>query len=450
MSRTSGSLTTAERRRALSWGLANGALWSAGNALTTGPLVSYLMQDLKASGLALSLMFAAPTLAGLMRLAAPAVIRRAGTARRACLSLSLASYLLIFGLPAIAAVAHAVDRRVAIGALIGVLFVHQLLEYLGTVALWSWWADLVPLPIRGRYFARRQVWQLCVAIPVMVAGAYFAVFWRTNQVGQPQQAMWNYALPAMLGAVCLLASLLPLAMMPATERYAMPPRGELWATIWAPFADRRFWRLLVFRAWFSLSNGISQTVQGIYPKQVLDLSVGELTTMRSVTMVGQLGASPAVGRMSDRFGNRPLLVLGQACVSASLLFFIWPTNYETRWLMLGAWILYAGYAAHNICLPNLILKLAPDVEKSAYVASYEALGSVCNAGTIILGGALFDWLRANSPDTSAEPYRSCLIILVLGLVMRSLGVVLLAAIREPGAWTWREILRGRRDDPGAQ
>lgn len=108
----------------------------------------------------------------------------------------------------------------------------------------------------------------------------------------------------------------------------------------------------------------------------------------------------------------------------------------TRWLLLGAWVLYAAYIAHNICLPNLVLKLSPELERPAYVASFDALGSVFHAVATVGGGLLFDYLHA----TSGDLYRSCLIILVVGLVMRSLGVVLLAAIREPGAWSWREIV----------
>ena len=38
-------------------------------------------------------------------------------------------------------------------------------------------------------------------------------------------------------------------------------------------------------------------------------------------------------------------------------------------------------------------------------------------------------------------------ILLLGIVLRGGGVVLLWAVREPGAWTWRQILAGR--SPGA-
>ena len=440
MSDSASPLTPSERRRALGLGHVNAALWAIGNALTTGPLVSYLARDLGAQGLALGLVLAIPNLAGVLRLVAPAVIYRAGTARRACLGVSLASYVLILALPAIAVAAPAISRPTAVAAMIVLLFSHQLLEYLGTVALWSWWADLVPPPIRGRYFGRRQMIQLSVSIPTLLASGYFADLWRERFAAEPDRLLLAYAIPTALGALALLASLVPLALMPATRQYPKPQARLLYSTIAAPFVDRRFWRLLVFRSWFSLANGISQTVQNvIYPKDVLGFGVGPLAAMRVSMQLGQMGASRWVGRTSDRFGNRPVLMAAQACVSLSLVFYILARG-DSRWLLLGAWILFSAYVAHNICLPNLVLKLAPDVDTPAYVASNEALGSVFHAVATVAGGVIFDWLRSSSTDTAAEPYRSCLIILLAGLAMRSLAVALLAAIDEPGAWTWREIL----------
>ena len=110
----------------------------------------------------------------------------------------------------------------------------------------------------------------------------------------------------------------------------------------------------------------------------------------------------------------------------------------------GRWLLFSAYVAHNICLPNLVLKLAPPLQTPAYVASNEALGSVFHAAATIAGGMAFDWLRTHSTDSAAEPYRSCLIILAVGLAMRSFAIVLLAAIDEPGAWTWRQIVAAER------
>jgi MFS family permease len=444
MSASASPLTSRERRRALALGQVNAGLWAIGNALTTGSLVSYLARDLGAQGLALGLVLAIPNLAGVLRLVAPAVIYRAGTARRACLGVSLASYLLIVGLPAIAVLAPAISRSAAVAAMIALLFAHQLLEYLGTVALWSWWADLVPRQIRGRYFARRQMIQLAVTIPTLLASGYFADVWRQRFADEPDRLLLAYAIPTALGALGLLLSLVPLALMPATRRYPRPELGLLLSNIAAPFVDRRFRRVLIFRSWFSLANGVSQTVQNvIYPKDVLGFGVGPLAAMRVTMQLGQMGASRWVGRASDRFGNRPVLMAAQGCVALSLVFYILARP-DSRWLLLGAWILFAAYIAHNICLPNLVLKLAPAVETPAYVASNEALASVFHALATVAGGAAFDWLRSHSTDTAAEPYRSCLIILIVGLAMRSLAILLLAAIDEPGAWTWREIVTGRR------
>jgi hypothetical protein len=97
----------ASRRRALRLGYLNGMLWSIGNGLTTGTLVTYLAIDLGARGLGLSLLLAAPTWIGLLRILTPLLIERLGTAKRATLVFSLVSYLLIWGLPAAGAMESA-------------------------------------------------------------------------------------------------------------------------------------------------------------------------------------------------------------------------------------------------------------------------------------------------------------------------------------------------------
>ncbi len=436
-----------ERRRALGLGHVNGGLWAAGNSLTTGSLVVYLARDLGAQGLGLSLILAAPNLAGLLRLVAPAIIYFAGTARRACLQLTLAAYLLIVGLPLVAAAAPVLSRPIAVGAMIGLLFVHQLLEYLGTVALWAWWGDLVPERIRGRYFARRQRIQLAVTIPTLLAGGYFADHWREQFRDQPEQLLLAYAIPTGLGALFLLASVIPLYLMPPTRAYPRPKAPLMARTIWSPFADRRFWNLLIFRGWFSLANGISQVVQNLFfPRYILGFGIAPMSALRVVTQVGQFGAARTAGKWSDHFGNRPVLIGAQVCVSLALVFYI-VARPDTRWLLAGAWVLFSAYIVHNICLPNLVLKLSPELERPAYVAANEAVGSVLHSVSTVGGGLLYDYLQAMTPDSAAEPLRSCLIILTIGLLMRSCGVLLLARIREPGAWTWREILASRRQRP---
>jgi len=405
--------------------------------------VSYLARDLGAAGLGLSLILAAPNLAGLLRLVAPPIIYRVGTARRAAIGLFGVSYLLIVGLPVLAGF-PVVERSRVVGVMIGLLFAHQLFEYLGTVALWTWWGDLVPERVRGRYFARRQRIQLAVSIPTLLASGYYADVWRNAAASDPQRLLMAYAVPTGIGAAVLLASVAPLLLMPATRSYPRPDARLTLRAITTPFTDRRFQSLLVFRSWFSLANGISQVVQNVFfPKDVLKIDVAPLSAMRVTTQLGQIAGAGAVGRLSDRFGNRPVLLLGQLCVSLALVFFL-IARPDSWWLLFGAWVLFAAYVAHNICLPNLALKLSPEVERPGYVAAAEAIASTLHAVSTIAGGLAFDYLRSGSSPSSAEFHRSCLVILGAGLTMRLLAVPLAAAISEPGAWSWREILTGRR------
>ena len=152
--------------------LANGVLWAVGNGLTTGSLIIYLALDLGARGVAISWILAIPAAVGLLRLISPLLIYLCGTARSTFLLFSLASYLLLFGLPAMT-IPGLVPRPMLLPAAVALLSVHQLLEYVATVAYWSWAADIVPGRVRGRFFGRRQILQLAVLIPTLLLSCWF-------------------------------------------------------------------------------------------------------------------------------------------------------------------------------------------------------------------------------------------------------------------------------------
>jgi len=199
-------LTKNRRRRALRLGLINAALWSAGNGLTTGAIVLYLAQELGAKGVGVSLLIAAPSLAGLLRLITPRLIAWLGGVKTTCLIFFAIGYLLLaVALPAVifahGIVAQDGSRRTTLVLLITLITVHQLLEYIGAVALWSWLAALVPPPIRGRYFGWRQVWQLAALVPTLLVGGLFIDHWKeTHKESAPQRILVGYGVATGVGA----------------------------------------------------------------------------------------------------------------------------------------------------------------------------------------------------------------------------------------------------------
>ncbi len=329
----------------------------------------------------------------------------------------------------------------------GLLLVHQLLESLGTVALWAWLAEIVPPKLRGRYFARRQRWQLIALIPTLAAAGFLADWWRSgeHQYSTIETALLGYTIPIGLGALLLAASIVPLLWMPAVATKHKPrSTWRLWREPGnlAPLVDARFQRLLLFGCWLSFFNGLMQSAAGMYPKRVLGLGLLPMMLLPVGMRLGQIALAPWVGRFSDRFGNRPVLLVCQALVAFGPMFYLLATPAQPWWLG-GAFGVWSAYVGLNICLPNLTLKLSRDGNYAAYSAAYFALSGLAYGVSTYLGGWLVDLFAFDRFYVGRFRLDNFGYIFYIGWITRLLAVVLIFAIDEPGAWTWRRLLKRR-------
>jgi MFS family permease len=218
---------------------------------------------------------------------------------------------------------------------------------------------------------------------------------------------------------------LPLAGIPGLA--ARPERrvGTAWSSLLAPLRDPAFLRLLAFGCWFSFFNGITQSVQDMYPKQVLEISLLATLLLATGMRCGQWSISPWLGRLADRFGNRPVMMASLAVVAAGPLGYFLATPAQPWWIVgaSAAWVAYAGL---NVGLPNLILKLAPQRSNTPYIASYYALTGLCVAASTILGGLLYDRFGRAVLHLAGLPALDYFHAAFLASwLLRSLGVLLL-------------------------
>ena len=430
---TESQLTIPQRRRARRLAYFNGAIWGIGNGLAGTTLVVYLALELGAGkiGQGVSLILAARHVVGLLRLGAPAMIGRLADRKTFCLGMFLLSTLLLFGLPWIAAPGRLPTPAASLTALVVIWCLYHLLQYLATVALWSWLADLVPLRIRGRFLGRRERWMVAGEAAASICGGLFVWGWR--QTHTAELAWIGYAIPAMLGAGYMLAALVPLWKMPAAATSRIVRCGATFRAMLAPFADSRFLRLVAFGCWFSFFNGVTQSAQHIYPAQVLGVGLFVMLALRTAMRGGQLAVSPQLGRLADRLGNRPVMLVSLILVAAGPLFFLLSTPAEPWWFA-AAWIVWIAYAGLNVCLPNLMLKLSPGDCNTPYIATYFTVTGLCYAAATIAGGVLLDYCRH---DMFAVPGMAVELdffqySFLFGWITRSLGVVvLLLVVEEP-------------------
>jgi MFS family permease len=428
-------LAVVDRRRAMRLVNWNGAIHAMGAGFSGITLITYLgMQfDVAGMGLWLGLILATPSVAGLLRLLAPPLIDRLVDRKRFCLATYLCSAVMLAGLPWVALSRRLPSAAFAMATLVALWCVYQVLAYLGDVALWSWLADLAPLRVRGRFFGRRERWMSAGQAVGMAAGGFLLLHWKRTW---PYSLEIGYAATTSAGAAMMLVALAPLARIPRAFVSRAAREGTPLSALLTPLADRRFLWLLLFGCWWSFSNGIIDSLQNaVYPYRVLGLEVFVLLWLRTGVRLSQMAVGPWVGRLIDRWGNRPVMIGGVLLVAQAPLFFFMASR-EQPWWIVGAWVMWIAWIGLSIGEPNLTLKLARGRSSASYIALWFTVTGLCFAASTVVGGALLDHYR----DTMflwlghfhLDCYRTAFL---LGWMARCSAALLLLLVVEPGRFT---------------
>lgn len=440
-------------RRAIRFSYIAALVWACGNAIASSILFSYLIQELGAKGRQVAYLQVVPALFGLLRLLTPLVIERLHGTKRTYLALSAASYALLFAIPPAIELGRDISSRpAALSLLIGIYCAHQLLEQVAVIALWTWLADLVPRRLRGRVFARRNIWQLVVVIPTLLASGFYidraiAAERDATPISARPYAAAHYSTLINVSAVLMLVSLAPLIVVPqgrATERSTSSKSQLGLRALAASLRESGAIRLVLYGCWFSFFNGLFTAAQFVFPKAVLNLGLGTINAMQTTMRVGQIGFSAWAGPASDRCGNRPVIVVSQLLVGAAPLFYFIASPNSPYWLY-GAWILWSAYAGINICVPNLTFRLVPPAERSALYAVYQALSGLLFAVGALTGGFAFDFIITKKLIDAGESLPRFGLFFLAAFVLRSAGAAIVATVPEPGAKRVSELFASKRE-----
>jgi MFS family permease len=411
---------------------ANAAVWAVGNGLVSTTLVVYLALARGANSLAVSLILSAPHFAGLLRLAVPAVMAWFARRKVLCIASYLASAVVLFAVPISALPGFSLGNVEAISALVAAWCVYHLLEYAGTIALWSWLGDLAPRRIRGRFCGYRERWLVAGRIGGIVFTVALAWLWGRLL---PEAGRWQpLAASAAIGAALLALSVVPLMLMPAIEY--MPsavPRTPWRAVIRATF-EPPYRQLVVFSCFSSLVHGITAPAQGTYPRQMLQVPYTSMQALLGMMRVGQTALAPTMGKWCDLWGSRPVMIVSLLVTGVGPLFFIAATP-DRWWWLAGAYVVWMAYAGLNVGFDNAKLKLAPPDNTAPYLAVYYALADCVFAATTVATGLCIDRLVSAGHDQM----RVLAGVFFVGFLGRMLGVPLLMAIEEPGALRLRDL-----------
>ena len=343
------------QRRAMRLAYANAAIWAIGNGLVSSTLIVYLALSVGARNFQSAIIYAAPSLAGTLRLAVPMILARFGRRKAFCIAAYVASALVLSLVPI--AAAYLADGHPRAGG------PRLRLVHLSSVRV-LWHGGALVVDRRSRAAAdSRAVLRLSGAL----AGERAARRDRLHGCARVDMgSRLRRAVPACSRSRCRPLAVRCSCCSPscrscscrASNTCRAPCRALPWRAVVRAMSQRPYRQLVLFSCVFSFVNGITQAAQGTYPRRVLDVSYQGLQTIVATMRAGQMALAPTMGRWCDAFGSRPVMILSQLVVATGPLFLFMATR-ERWWWLVGAYVAWIAYAGLNVGLDNIKLKLAP-------------------------------------------------------------------------------------------
>ncbi|MBW4618133.1 MAG: MFS transporter [Cyanosarcina radialis HA8281-LM2] len=452
-------LTKPEIRSSLKASTWDGVFAAVFSSITGGVLLSNFLLDLGANAMEIGLLSSIPMLANFLQPVGAYISEQ--TNSRHWYSLWIFAPSRSLWLALVVGIAwqcwHQVDGHQLIIWTIAILSVSHLMGALGSASWLSWMAALVPPRLRGRYFGIRNIaTNLTNLIGVPLLGIAVAAW--------PGGKVEGYGAILLLGVIAGIVSLCFQFFMtdvnPKEERERGREgeeseegrhgegRGEnhslntQHSTLHTSYSTPHFGEgelanflkfLLYFGLWMFAVN-VSSPFFNLYMLDNLAIDIRWVTIYTSLNAGASLLMLVVWGKLADRIGNRPLLVLVGILVALTPLMWLGSGNnpiYLWVWFPLLHLLTGGAGIAIDLCGNNLQMAVAPERHQATYFGITAAVAGLSGALGTTAGGFL-----AQFADYGGLPG-----IFALSAVLRLVALLPLVFVQEKRSQPLRDTLR---------
>jgi MFS family permease len=485
-----------------------GIVWMVG---ISGTQVKSFCRMLGFNDFTFGVMNAIPWLASSAQIAATIMIERTGRTKFHFINTMLVSRAVWVLLPLIPLLLP-IPSPAAVVTMMLILMATNLMAHMGTPAWWTWMGDLIPRRIRGRYMARRS--RLCNPIQIVTVLVLGYIIDRVTvpdaaesfqaQALLMKTAMIVFLVAGVFGVLDVLTFYRIREIRPPVRhrrrrpavdiRVARPRTGGLpgLAVYAFRYLAAAFKQVLIeplsdltFRRYvgYGLVLTFAMTVGGwFYTLLAMEhLGLSNLATMTLFLAVGPIAgilSSSLWGRLIDRWGRRPVLLIATAGTAVSSVIWLWVrpdlpcpalVSSAVNWVTVHAGGLvgrpfeligpatpagpflaimvactFGGscWLGVNLAQTGILLGFADGPGRSKYVASSAVLISVGGVLSGIMGG-LVTWLLHDETMTPWGPFAwvNWHATIGMALIAQIAALVLAGIMPDPGSRSVRDVLR---------
>lgn len=365
-------------RPALQFAFYNALNWQVAIGIPT----VLFMQHIGADPFQTGLVFAWTFLLTPAQVLATSLLPRLGFKRLALMGWSIRGWCLLVPV-AIALLAPAKPGQPVVYAMIMAMFLYSLNRAVGAAALTTWFYQLIPAGIRGRYWATDQILAALAGLGILgISATLFALL----------PPAWAFSVQYLIAVFGAWKAHRLLNQLPDVPRPTIISLGHVLRE-----TSRLVFDPGAFRTYLWMSVGIFASITPIAPftayylKSAVHLTAASIMVYAMLTYLGVIGANWLMRRKLDRVGARPffrLCFLLYALIAGGWLFFL---ASEGQWIfLLPVFFMFQGVAAGCWTSTNLhyLAKLLPEDDRALPVSIHAALVTFIGGGTPVIWGLL--------------------------------------------------------------
>jgi len=373
---------------------ADSAFSTAFATLVTGTFLVGFIKYLGGSDIWIGLLAAVPSLLGLLQIPGGIVGRSQSFYKKFVFPGGLIwrlIYMLLIPLP-ILPVVNEVKLWILAGcvaaASAAVLFVTPIHN--------DWLAELVPASSRGFFFSRRNAIATATGSVVGLGGAFILdAFRRFDQESLGYTAIFS------LASFCSLVSLGLFLRMHETPR-PNPIRqtiGEGMRALTNPFRDRDFRKVLVYLGAAVFGQVFAGALFAAFAIESLRLPFTIIQGTAVFHALGNVLTAGMWGFLSDKYGNKPVLILVGFALTLTPVMWLFCTPGDTvrnAAILLPSHILVgATWAGVSLCQFNIVLATAKSEDRANYLGVTLAVQALVGFASPLLGAQVLTMFRGS-------------------------------------------------------
>ncbi|OUL28254.1 MFS transporter [Nostoc sp. 106C] len=353
-----------------------------------GALLSNFLLELGAGPTEIGLLAAIPQMANLLQPLGAYLVTRSTSFRSYFMSIFIPSRLLwLILLPAIGLVKLSGLAGYPVAQLtLGILLAANIIEAFGRAPWLGWSAVLVPQRLRGRYFGfRNSILGLTNFIAVPLLGLAVSAW----PGGKLQGYSVILAFGIILGVISVVCQIWMKDVNPQLFKVgdSDTSQSQTQGIDLSFLKDGNFLRFVFYLSIWCFSVNISGPFFNLYLLDDLDIDISVVTVYNGLGTAANMLMLLVWGKLADRIGNRPLLLLVGVLVAVTPLLWLFVSSNEISfWVCLPCLHMLAGgtWAAIDLCTNNLMMGISPLRHQSSYFAIAGAIAGITGAlGTTV-------------------------------------------------------------------